>query len=79
MIENLILKTGSDDYFVNFSPGTGYTCLMTWGTAQGYMQNDKPHHPGCTHRGTLLKQTIEKSICKDCGEGKVLIRLKIQS
>ena len=28
---------------------------------------------------TLLKQTIEKSIYKDCGEGKVLIRLKIQS
>ena len=30
-------------------------------------------------RRTLLKQTIEKSIYKDCGEGKVLIRLKIQS
>ena len=30
-------------------------------------------------KGTLLKQTIEKSIYKDCGEGKVLIRLKIQS
>ena len=28
---------------------------------------------------TLLKQTIEKSIYKDCSEGKVLIRLKIQS
>ena len=28
---------------------------------------------------TLLKQTIEKSIYKDCGEGKILIRLKIQS
>ena len=28
---------------------------------------------------TLLKQTIEKSICKDCGGGKILIRLKIQS
>ena len=28
---------------------------------------------------SLLKQTIEKSICKDCGKGKVLIRLKIQS
>ena len=31
------------------------------------------------HEVTLLKQTIEKSIYKDCGEGKVLIRLKIQS
>ena len=29
--------------------------------------------------GYILKQTIEKSIYKDCGEGKVLIRLKIQS
>ena len=28
---------------------------------------------------TVLKQTIEKSICKDCGGGKILIRLKIQS
>ena len=28
---------------------------------------------------TLLKQTIEKSIYKDCGDGKILIRLKIQS
>ena len=40
---------------------------------------------GCVPHGfpkvgsTLLKQTIEKSIYKDCGEGKVLIRLKIQS
>ena len=37
----------------------------------------------CSHlqkRGlSLLKQTIEKSICKDCGGGKILIRLKIQS
>ena len=33
----------------------------------------------CNNGPTLLKQTIEKSIYKDCGEGKVLIRLKIQS
>ena len=31
------------------------------------------------YNGTLLKQTIEKSICKDCGGGKILIRLEIQS
>ena len=32
-----------------------------------------------SNKHTLLKQTIEKSICKDCGGGKILIRLKIQS
>ena len=36
-------------------------------------------HTGHNDNHTLLKQTIEKSICKDCGGGKILIRLKIQS
>ena len=42
-----------------------FVCLLKYGEGQYHV--------------TLVKQTIEKSIYKDCGEGKVLIRLKIQS
>ena len=47
---------------------------MFWKSSEAF--KDKT---SCKQDDTLLKQTIEKSIYKDCGEGKVLIRLKIQS
>ena len=74
-IKFLLFEATTDDMQVLQREG----CPLLTGTKIIYFDKSRLKRPEIMHIYTLLKQTIEKSIYKDCGEGKVLIRLKIQS